>query len=140
MDHIILLSNESEQVKRLEVLLHQFDLTTEDCKRVIVLGDCKYSKQRLYMLPTAMQKSLQKIFLFSMCCQNHAPHINVLPLSNFLIHKSFNLREIYIIIIIIWAQDVIWEYHAIWGTRFRQHMSNQIKWHWHGHWHWLIKR
>ena len=36
-----------------------------------------------------------------MCCQNHALHINVLPLSNFLIHKSFNLREIYIIIIII---------------------------------------
>ena len=32
-------SSESDQEKRIEILLNQFDMATESCKRVIVLGD-----------------------------------------------------------------------------------------------------
>ena len=41
------LSSESDQAKRLETLLHQFDLVTENCKRVIVLGDANISLKKI---------------------------------------------------------------------------------------------
>ena len=41
------LSTKSNQAKRLETLLHQFDLVTENCKRVIMLGDANISLKQI---------------------------------------------------------------------------------------------